>query len=132
MSAPGWVGVPRDSINILAVRKVLGRAEWLPPQPLGRDGWSMVRADGAASVIVSSGVLDGTTWIHASVAGHREQMPSYLDLVLLHAAVFGAGYAYQVFAPPARHVNLHQYALHLWGRADGQPVLPDFAIAGSI
>jgi hypothetical protein len=47
--------------------------------------------------------------------------------------VFGDRWAYQVFAPPADHINLHNFALHLWGRLDGKPVLPDFTFGtGSI
>jgi len=53
-------------------------------------------------------------------------MPSYNDLAMLHAAVFESGWAYQVFVPPGEHVNLHDFALHLFGRLDGAPVLPDF------
>lgn len=60
------------------------------------------------------------------------EMPTYDDLCLLHRAVFKDGYAYQVFAPPSRHVNIHQYALHLWGRSDGKPVLPEFGCEGTI
>jgi hypothetical protein len=38
-----------------------------------------------------------------------------------------------VFAPPTDHVNIHEYALHLFGRLDGTPALPDFtAGSGSI
>jgi len=68
-----------------------------------------------------------TPWLHASIAfEHRE--PSYAELALVHRAVFGRRrYAYQVFAPQAAHVNIHQHALHLWGRVDGQPAIPGIA-----
>lgn len=60
-------------------------------------------------------------------------MPTYDDLVMLHRAVFGLdSYAYQVFAPQRQHVNIHNFALHLWGRADGRAVLPEFGLQGSI
>ena len=49
----------------------------------------------------------------------------------MHRAVF-PGYAYQVFAPPESHVNIHGNALHLWGRADGKPILPEFGDMGTI
>jgi hypothetical protein len=85
------------------------------------------------SVIVSQAPLDdGTEWLHASLAW-VDQMPSYFDLQTLHAAVFSAKrWSYQVFAPASEHVNIHSYALHLWGRADGKPALPTFGEAGSI
>lgn len=80
-----------------------------------------------ASVVVTSAPYDGVEWIHASIA-KAGQMPDYADLKLLHVAVFGDGWAYQVFTPAARHINIHPYALHLWGRSDGQSVLPDFTM----
>src|SRR5258708_31084408 len=84
------------------------------------------------SVIVSQAERDGTEWIHASIA--REQfMPSYADLVILKQVVFGPDrYAYHVFPPATQHGNIHERALHLWGRADGKPQLPEFACDGTI
>ena len=75
----------------------------------------------------------GEEWLHASIA-RDDRMPSYADLTALHKAVFGARYAYQVFAPPSRHVNIHPNALHLWGRVDDGDgrILPDFGTAGTI
>jgi hypothetical protein len=37
-----------------------------------------------------------------------------------------------MFAPPAEHVNIHERALHLWGRVDGSPVMPNFGVYGTI
>lgn len=119
-----------SNVNALNLRRVFGREGWLPPEPFGPDGWRMVARAGDASVIASCAELDGTEWLHASIA-RRDVMPSYADLCLLHQAVF-RGYAFQVFAPPAKHVNIHQYALHLWGRLDGATPLPDFGALGSI
>ena len=71
-------------------------------------------------------------WLHASIAW-TDQMPDYDDLAMLKDAVFGPErWAYQVFPPEARHVNIHEFALHLWGRVDGQNELPEFGQEGSI
>lgn len=119
------------SIDALQLRRVLDRRAWQPPEPFGPDGWRLVAFDRLASVIVTQADFDDTEWRHASIARHV--MPSYEDLVLLQNAAWpDGGYAYQVFAPAERHVNIHEHALHLWGRADGANVLPDFAFAGSI
>lgn len=73
----------------------------------------------------------GLLWLHASIA-HANRMPRYEELQLLHASVFGPRWGYEIFAPAAAHVNLHEYARHLWGRLDGQAVLPNFGKHGTI
>lgn len=121
-----------SSINSLKVRQALGRDDWGIPKQFGQDGWLFKRQDGDGALIVTA--FDYETpdlWIHASIS-RKGRLPSYGDLVMMHVAVFGDGYAYQVFAPPTLHVNIHEFALHLFGRADGKPALPEFAIGGSI
>ena len=77
-------------------------------------------------IIVTCAARDDVVeWVHASIS-RPVNIPSYADLVMLHAAVFAEGWAYQVFAPPSVHVNIQARALHLFGRLDGCPVLPDF------
>lgn len=112
-------------INALDIRRKLGRSTWKAPIPWGADTWAFQRRDHSASVLVSVAHYDDAEWIHASIA-HPDEMPTYDDLKALQVAVFGDGWAYQVFAPPAEHVNIHSFALHLFGRLDGAAVLPDF------
>lgn len=102
--------------------------------PHGPAGFALIVSDriGEGSVIVSQAEHAGAEWLHASIAW-ANHMPSYDDLVTLKAAAFGRRrWAYQVFAPAEHHVNLHNYALHLWGRVDGQPVLPNFGALGMV
>lgn len=113
------------SFDPLRIRRLLGKPQWGPPRPHGPDGWAFVRAEGTGSVIVTCADTDGVEWVHASIA-FPSRMPDYLDLKHLHQAVFGNGWAYQVFSPPSDHVNIHNYALHLFGRLDGKSALPDF------
>jgi hypothetical protein len=106
------------------------------PREFGPDGWMFLVANVAqappSSILISCAEIEpGVDWIHASIA-NAERMPQYEDLKALHAAVFGKGYAYQVFTPPALHVNIHEHALHLWGRLDGAPAMPEFGEDGSI
>jgi hypothetical protein len=120
------------TINGLVLRRILGRAEWAAPVPFGEDGWMLVRKNGDGMVIVTVAEFDGAEWIHASIS-HPHRMPIYADLMLLyHAAFAGAGQAYQIFVPEDEHVNIHEFALHLWGRLDGKPALPLFAENGTI
>lgn len=120
------------SLDGHGIRACLGVDEWSVPRPFGPDGWFYLgTVSNPGSIIVSCFDKDGVDWVHASIA--RPEMPTYEDLKLLHAAVFPGGWAYQVFAPPSSHVNIHENALHIWGRLDGMTVLPDFAAGyGSI
>jgi hypothetical protein len=114
------------SFNALEIRRRLGRGDWSTPTEFGPDGWKFVHLSGEGSVIITcSDQDDGNEWVHASVAW-VDRMPTYADLKWLHAAVFDDGWAYQLFVPPSDHVNIHEYALHLWGRLDGKRALPDF------
>src|SRR4051812_19591977 len=117
---------PPTTIDALRMRRVMGKDTYAAPVPFGPNGWHMRRLDQAGQIIATAAPMDdGLIWLHASLA-YVNRLPEYSDLVLLHRAVFGDGYAYQVFAPAAKHVDLHPYALHLWGRADGKPALPEF------
>jgi hypothetical protein len=109
-----------------------------PPEPFGPCGLrvdirEMSGAQPYGSVIVTqSDHHDGVEWLHASIA-RNDRMPDYYDLVTLKAATFGdQREAYQVFPPKSSHISIHDQALHLWGRADGSRVLPDFGAAGTI
>jgi hypothetical protein len=125
-----------SSINILPIRKSLGRKEWDVPRKFGIDGWLIERYDGRARAIITCSELPGIPgaegeYLHASIS-RPTMMPLYSDLTALHKAVWPNGYAYQVFAPPSEHVNIHNYALHLWGRPDGSAILPEFGAMGTI
>lgn len=121
-------------VNPVNVVKALRRAGMRPnpPTPHLTNGFAVLLGNRAGSVIVSQAPWDGVEWIHASIAWD-DRTPSYEDLCTLKAGVFGpGGWAYQVFASSERHVNIHAHALHLWGRADGGAVLPDFGQWGTI
>lgn len=124
-----------ENINGLEIRRILGRKEWAPPRPFGPDGYMIQHLTENKRVIVSAGPTpegaDDEIWVHASM-GIEGRVPTYEELVLLHKAVFGDKWAYQVFAPPADHVNIHPNVLHLWGRLDGEPAMPNFGALGLI
>lgn len=128
-----------NMLNPLRIRKLLGRASYMPPQPYG-DGWyfDTYGEHDYIRVLVSPWIEpDGVEWIHASISRSDGSMPTYDNMVSLHRACFTdergcLGYAYQVFAPPQRHININPNVLHLWGRRDGQAGLPDFGRFGTI
>lgn len=131
-------------IDALRLRRVMGRDSWKVPEPFGPSGFRMHHQETyqdtpLGSIIVTQDVApnhqetgDLREWIHASMAFiHRP--PSYDELTLLKRAVWrDKGTAYQVFAAADEHVNIHEYALHLWGHADGSPALPRFGALGTI
>jgi hypothetical protein len=129
-----------SSLDGVTIHRRLGSHKWLRPVPWGPDGWMMRAKNGDGIVIVTVSPAPGApadqewenddAWIHASIS--RNTMPTYGDLANLHAAVWEDGWAYQMFAPPEAHVNIHERALHLWGRFDGAPVLPNFGLYGTI
>lgn len=120
-----------STIDALGIRRRLGREIWSAPDRFGPDGWTFRGLATPARIIVTAADHDGAEWWHASIS--RPAMPTYADLVRLHRAVWPNGWAYQVFAPPADHVNIHSTALHLWGAPDRQPPrLPNFGALGTI
>lgn len=127
----GTVTYAPTTVDGLRFRKIMGHRDWNPPLRREPDGWMLRHRNGTSSAIVTVAPHDGIEWIHASLA-HSNHMPTYADLVRLHHAAFGHKWAYQVFAPTSDHVNIHPYALHLWGRVDGVPALPNFGAWGSI
>jgi hypothetical protein len=116
-------------VDGLVLRRIMGRDEWEPPEPFGPDGWMMRHRVDGTLIATCAEADDGVEWVHASIA-FTDRDPTYLDLKRLHRAVFwrGEGFAYQVFLTGPEHVNIHEHALHLWGRLDGQPVLPRFGM----
>lgn len=95
--------------------------------PFGPDGRQCLHAGSGLSVIVTRAEHEGAEWVHASLA-HPNRMPSWEEVRAVKTAVFGDRFAYMVFPPSATYVNIHDYALHVWGRwdeSDGR-ALPDF------
>jgi hypothetical protein len=73
---------------------------------------------------------DGNIWLHASLA-HGKRLPERPEMGRVKDWVFGpARWAYEVWPPEAAYVNLRE-VLHLWGRLDGSPVLPEFSALAS-
>lgn len=117
------------SFKPLAIRQRLGREEWSPPIPYGPDGWQFINKLEPGRIFVTCSEHDGMEQdlIHASIS-FDNRMPSYDDLTHLHQAVWPDGYAYELFVPPAFHVNIAEHARHLWGNLDGSPMIPELSL----
>lgn len=128
--------MPVTEFNALDIRRRLGRQNFGPPRDFGPSGFVYDGLREPLRILVSQGPApeggDPEDWLHASIS-HRDRMPSYDELQMMHRAVWGeTGWAYQVFAPLANHINIHERVLHLWGRVDGRAELPNFGVLGSI
>ncbi len=96
------------------------------------DGYCLREIGGGLRVIIDcSEKEDGNRWIHVSYS-RKDWTPGHLDTVKVKAAFLGDRYAYVVYPPMERYVNIHEHCLHLWAREDGAAVLPEFSgqIAG--
>lgn len=127
-----------DPMRAARILRAETRNRWTT-KPFGPDGWVFVEQveSPRRQIILTAGELGPhsvETWLHASIAYDDEEvMPSYDDLALLHRAAWGDdGWSYQVFAPVKDHVNIRANALHLWGRTNGAPLLPNFGAYGTI
>jgi len=131
----------RDRLDVKAMHARFGGAPyWMQPIVLvfngveSEDAW-VFEGPGGCRVIVSydSDSEPGVEWVHASMGyAMQERMPSYNDLKRMHYGVFGDGFAYQCFVSPGEHINIRSNVLHLWGRLDGRPALPNFGWQGTI
>lgn len=98
-------------------------------------GWTVIRSWGDGFALSFGGLRaiidcgeksDGQMWLHLSVS-RADWAPSHADMKMAKAAFMGDRYAYQVWPPKDKYVNIHPYCLHLWARLHGEPVLPEFS-----
>jgi hypothetical protein len=102
---------------------------WEIIQPWG-DGYALRQKQGGLRVIVDcEEKSDGFPWLHVSVS-RRSWTPTHEDMAIVKLAFIGAEkYAYAVWPPTDKYVNIHPHCLHLWARldlTDGR-VLPEFS-----
>ena len=72
---------------------------------------------------------DGFPWLHVSVS-RKSWTPTHEDMAIVKLAFIGPEkYAYAVWPPTDKYVNIHPHCLHLWARLDLKDgrVLPEFS-----
>lgn len=103
---------------------------WTVLEPWG-DGNAYQYRDGLRVIVSTSGFLDGRDWMHISCSRHN-RLPSFDDLKFVKNTFAGKDrYAYQVFPPLNKHINIHPFCLHLWVPLTGEPPFPDFTYGGN-
>jgi hypothetical protein len=95
------------------------------------DGYRVLQIVGGLRVIVDCEIkADGLPWLHVSVSS-KDSTPTYDDMALVKLDFIGdTRYAYSVWPPGEKYVNIHQHCLHLWARLDSPDgrVLPEFSV----
>ncbi len=89
------------------------------------EGWAL-RKGGLRVIVDCETKADGHEWIHVSCS-RKNWTPTHAHMCEVKADFIGDRYAYAVYPPEAKYLNIHAYCLHLWARADGLPVLPEFS-----
>jgi hypothetical protein len=100
---------------------------WQVIQPWGC-GWALQNSNGLRAIIDCERKEDDRYWVHLSIS-RVGRTPTHEDMAAAKRAFFGdAHYAYSVFPPKSKYVNIHGYCLHLWALAEGDGrVLPEFS-----
>jgi hypothetical protein len=103
---------------------------WRILQPWG-DGNVYRYRDQLTVIVTTADFPDGRDWMHISCS-RKDRLPSFDDLKFAKSTFAGDGrYAYQVFPPADKYVNIHPFSLHLWAPLNGAPPLPDFTSGGN-
>lgn len=93
-------------------------------------GYSLRQSKGALRVFIDCTVKeDGAYWLHVSVS-RKSWTPTHEDMALVKQAFIGdERYAYSVWPPLDKYVNIHKHCLHLWAKMDSTDgrVLPEFS-----
>lgn len=104
-------------------------AGWRVIQRWGDAGFACQQYTGGLRVLVDcEQKSDGNRWLHVSVS-RKDWTPNHADMATVKRDFIGERYAYAVWPPSDKYVNIHPHCLHLWARwddGDGR-VLPEFS-----
>ncbi len=93
------------------------------------DGYALRETGGGLRVPIDcSAKADGNQWIHVSFS-RKAWAPNHADTVKVKDAFIVNRYAYVVYPPSDRYVNIHPFCLHLWAKLDegDGAALPEFS-----
>lgn len=95
------------------------------------DGYRVLDRTGLRVIASTAPMDDGREWLHVSMS-REKRLPSYEDMKLVKQIFIGPDkYAYQVFPPVEKFVNIHQFCLHLYSLVSGEDALTDFSMGGA-
>ena len=91
-------------------------------------GYALQNGNGLRVLIDCSQKEDDRWWVHVSVS-RATRTPTHEDMALVKRDFIGDRYAYSIWPPTDKYVNIHAHCLHLWAMvdaADGK-ILPEFS-----
>lgn len=90
------------------------------------DGARYRRKDGLFVIVSAAIEDDGYPWLHVSLS-RKKQLPAWEEIKYVKELFIGKDkYAYQIFPPTDKFVNIHPFVLHLWHPLKHQPI-PEFS-----
>jgi hypothetical protein len=90
-------------------------------------GYALRHTNGLLVLIDCSLKSDNRWWLHVSYS-RKAWTPTHADTCQIKCEFIGERYAYAVFPPSSKYVNIHQHCLHLWALVEGDGrVLPEFS-----
>ena len=100
---------------------------WRIIRPWG-SGYALQRDSGLRAIVDCSQKADGRWWVHLSVS-RVSRCPTHAEMAICKRDFLGDRYAYSVWPPSEKYVNIHEYCLHIWALCDvGKgDVLPEFS-----
>lgn len=134
-TAAGWtcpiIHAPEEPF-VFKPRTIRVPHPWKVVKELDDGAWYQNKPSRIAVLVSGCIEADQRRWIHVSVS-RPERHPSHEDLAFVKDHFIGPEtYAYTVYPPRSKHVNIHPNCLHLWSPLDG-PILPEFSgIIGGI
>lgn len=136
MAGPSSTWAEHDaSVDVEVTGRRLGAPQWQPTTGPMRGQHAYRRRGGDLVVVWSVGDHpddSGDWWLHVSCSA-KAAIPTHEHMAEVKAVFVGPDrWAYAVWPPADRHINLHPRALHLWAPLDNQPRLPDFGRHGTI
>lgn len=86
------------------------------------EGWYLIPVEGQILKVIAS---EGLGWDHVSVS-HRSRCPTWSEMTAIRRLFFRDDETVmQLHVPVAAHINVHQFALHLWRpQSEAIPVPP--------
>ncbi len=90
------------------------------------DGYALDNYSGLRVLVDTRAMPDESIWLHVSYS-RAKWIPNHADTSAVKQAFIGNRYAYAIFPPSEKYVNIHPNCLHLWAPLSVDSVTPEFS-----